>query len=87
MAFHAIAILIYGAGSLSSAPHHRFVKDKSNTGQAQHEKSQDVQAEVFIQGEVIDSRAKIWCPIMTKDVLQPIHCPVERMHWSVQVQS
>lgn len=24
---------------------------------------------------------------MTKDVLQPVHCPIESVHWSVQVQS
>lgn len=23
---------------------------------------------------------------MTKEVLQPVHCPVESMHWFVQVQ-
>lgn len=48
VAFHAIAVLVHRADPLPPAPHHRFVEDKSNTGQTQQEKSQDVQAEVLV---------------------------------------
>lgn len=87
VAFHTVAILVDRAGRLPPAPHHRLVEDKSHTGQAQQEESQDVQAEVLVQGEVVDSRAEVRCPVMTEDVLQPIHCPVESVHWCVQVES
>lgn len=48
VAFHAVAILIDRAGPLPPVPHHRLVEHKSNAGQAEQEKSQDVQAEVLI---------------------------------------
>jgi len=86
-AFHAVPVLVRRAGSLPSAPRHGLVEDEPNAGQTEQEEGQDVQAEVLVQGEVIDGWAKVGCPVVTQDVLQPVHRPVESMHRSVQVQS